>query len=95
MSSEHGQTHLYDLDPPASLTSRVARGVVGCAVLVLTIFLIWFLMAPDPANGASAAEPVVDSISNMCSQVSIPGIFRGVADVALPLWSRLCNVVQN
>ncbi len=86
MSSEHGQTHLYDLDPPASLTSRVARGVVGCAVLVLTIFLIWFLMAPDQTTGASSAEPVVDSISR---------IFRGVADVALPLWSRLCNVVQN
>ncbi len=95
MSSEHGQSHLYDLDPPPSMTRRIANVVIVCAVLGLFIFFVWFLLAPEPVTGASSAEPVVDSILNMCSQASIPTIFSEIAEVALPLWSRFCNVVQD
>lgn len=95
MSSEHGQPHLYDLDPPASMTHRIAGGVAGCTVLVLFILFLWFMLAPDPADGASSAEPVMDSIVSICSQVSIPGMFSDIAEVAVPLWSRFCNVVQE
>lgn len=95
MSSEHGQSHLFDLDPPPSMTRRIAGVVIGCAVLGLLLFFLWFLFAPVPVTGASSVEPVVDSILNLCGQKSIPRMFRGIAEVALPLWSTLCNVVQD
>jgi hypothetical protein len=95
MSSEQGQSHLYDLDPPASMAHRIARGVVGCVVLVVFILFLWFMLAPDPADGASSPEPVMDSILSMCRQASIPRMFSDIADVAVPLWSRFCNVVQD
>lgn len=95
MSSEQGQSHLYDLDPPPSTTRRVAGVVIWCAVLGLFVFFLWFILIPDPATGASSPEPVVDSILTMCSQTSIPRMFGRIAEVALPLWSTLCNVVQG
>lgn len=95
MTLEQGQSHLYDLDPPPSMTRRIAGVVIGCAVLGLLAFFLWFLFAPVPATGASSAEPAVTSIFNRCSQISIPLIFSEIAELALPLWSRFCNSVQD
>lgn len=95
MSSEQGQSHLFDLDPPPSTTRRIAGVVIGCSVFGLSAFFLWFLFAPAPATGASSSEPVVDSIFNMCSQLSVPPLFNEIAEVALPLWSRFCNAVQH
>ena len=95
MSSEQGQSHLFDLDPPPSTIRRIAGVVIGCAVFGLLALLLWFLFAPVPATGASSSEPVVDSILNMCGQLSIPAVFSDIAELALPLWSRFCNAVQH
>ncbi len=95
MGSEQGQSYLYDLDPPASPARRVLTVAIGCIGLGMIVLFIWFLMAPEPATGAASPEPMVQSILDMCSQSSIPRIFGDIAELALPLWSRLCNVVQN
>lgn len=95
MSSEQGQPHLYDLDPPPSITRRVVGVISACAFLGLLTFFLWFMLAPDPAAGASSPEPVVDSVVRLCGQASIPRFLGGIADLALPLWSTVCNVVQD
>lgn len=95
MSSEQGPSHLYDLDPPASPARRIVGAVIGCVALVLGLFLVWFLLAPDPATGASSAEPVVESLLDMCGQASLPRMVTEITDIALPVWSRFCDVVQD
>lgn len=95
MGSEQGQSYLYDLDPPASPARRVVNVAIGWIVLAMIILFIWFLMVPDRATGASSPEPMVQSILDMCSETSIPRVFSDIAELAVPLWSRLCNVVQD
>lgn len=95
MDSEQGTSHVFDLDPPASTPRRIAGVVIGCIALGLGLFVLWFLLAPDPASGASSAEPVVDSIFQMCGQASLPRVVTQYTDIALPVWSRLCDVIQD
>lgn len=95
MSLDRGQPHIYDLDPPSSTIRRVAGGFFVCALLGLFFVFLWFLLAPEPATGASSPAPVVDSIVRLCGQSSIPRFLGGIADLALPLWSTVCNVVQD